>query len=487
MLPSRGLTRNPASVLRYSLTSRIKPARTSTRQFSQAQSQSSVLSRRGLSRAGIPQHGCITPALPTVGSGVSAGIASSVFAQRSGAARNLSLWPFQSKPETTPQPIETPPESAAPTPAEAQAPMSSAPATPEYQPDISALPEDLLAELDSTSILDIPERIGFLKELGLDFGYGPTTCCEWLLEHIHVYSGLPWWGSIAAVAVLFRAAMFYPALNGSKHQARLKLLQTTPEYKKAKADFDEAVYRTKDQAAMMYARSEMKRLMSSSGASMWQPFVNFAMIPFSYGMFRLIRGMAGIPVPGMESGGLAWFSDLTVHDPLYLLPCASVGLAVIMFKQMQRANVTSDTMQQTMMKGMMYIMPPLMFLGTAWLPAALQWFFLVLSIGSVAQTQATLMPSVRRWAELPPLPSPEVAAAQAVEYQGPTKRGGGFRDTLEQGVTAASKSLKEATGTTDEKARWKRAQEYEEQRALEEKEKTLRRIEEVRRRRAERQ
>jgi len=233
---------------------------------------------------------------------------------------------------------------AAPPAAEAQAPVVEANASEtttnasvsspvvNQQPEISQIPEDLLRELEPHSFVDIPERIGFLKELGLDFGWGPTACCEWLVEHIHVMSGLPWWGSIAAVAILFRAAMFYPTLNGSKHQARLQKVQATPAYIKAKAEFDEAAFRTRDQAAMMYARAEMKRVMQSSGASFWRPFIGMAMFPFSIGMFRLIRGMAGVPVPGLETGGLAWFTDLTVHDPLYILPCISVGLGVYMFK-----------------------------------------------------------------------------------------------------------------------------------------------------------
>ncbi|KAI1735218.1 hypothetical protein F4680DRAFT_435839 [Xylaria scruposa] len=502
MLPSRGLTRNPASALRYSLSSRTKPSRTlSTRQFSQAQSQSSVLSRRSSSRANISQHGQIAPSISAVGCGTSVGIASSVFAQRSGATRNLSLWPFQSKPQTpqTPQATDTPAEWSAPAEAQPPAyetsslstpaePASSAAVPPASETDLSQLPDDLLRGFDSQSFLDMPERIGYLHDLGLDYGWGPTAVCEWLLEHIHVYSGMPWWASIAAVAVLFRGAMFYPTLVGSKHSARMQKVQGTPEFKKVKAEFEEAAFRTHDRGAMMYARAEMRRLNKAADVSTIKPFVSFAMFPFTYGMFRLIRGMAGIPVPGMETGGMAWFTDLTVHDPLFVLPIISTGLAVLSIQQMQRANLSSNPAQETIMKGMTYIMPPLMFLGTAWLPAGLQWFFLCLSMSTVVQTQATLNPAVRAWADLPTLPDRNAAAPAtqggAIQYQGPTKRS--FRNSLEDGMSAASKSLKDATGATDEKARWKKAKEYEDQRAEEERQKAMRRMDEVRRRRAER-
>ncbi|RWA03426.1 hypothetical protein EKO27_g11679 [Xylaria grammica] len=384
---------------------------------------------------------------------------------------------------------ETPSESSAAAPVETPSPVPEppAPSTPtEATSGFSELPEDLLREFDPHSFLDIPERLGYLKELGLDYGWGPTSTCQWLLESIHVYSGMPWWGSIAAVAILFRAALFYPTLVGAKHQALLQAAQAKPEFIEAKARFDEAAYHTKDRAAMLTARSDMTRVTRESGAAAWKPLVGMVMFPFSIGMFRLVRGMAGIPVPGMETGGFAWFSDLTVHDPLFILPSVGVALGVLMLKQTQRANLNPNAMQKSITKGMTYLLPPLMFLGTAWLPAGLQWFFAVLSVGSVAQTQATLTPAVRRWVGLPPLSDRNTAISKTIptiQYQKPTT----FRSGLEEGMNAATKTFKEATGSTDATAVWKRAQKYEEKRAAEEKEKTFRRMEEVRRRRAERQ
>ncbi|KAI0467963.1 hypothetical protein F4859DRAFT_220387 [Xylaria cf. heliscus] len=531
MLPSRGLARSPASALRYSLSSRTKPAQIlSTRQFSQAQSQSSVLSKRRLSRASTFQYGQTTPSISAsaVGYGasasasvsVSAGIASSVFAQRSGAARNLSLWPFQSKPQTpqTPQTADTPSEfspelpasssasaqppvyetsslsasasapspslspSVSPTPAPAPADfVSNAAVPPASQTDLSELPDDLLRGFDSQSFLNIPEHIGYLYELGLDYGRGPTACCQWLVEHIYIYTGWPWWATIAATAFLFRAAIFLPSLKAARNQALMQKLQADPEYAKARVTFTQAAYRTSDRAVMMSARAEMQRLEREVGVSKLILLVNFLMIPFSYGMFRLCRGMAGIPVPGLDTGGLAWFTDLTVHDPFYILPCMSIAMAVVVMKQMQRANLTIEPTQLMIQKIMLYLMPPLIFIGTAWLPAAVQLFFVMVSAGSIVQSQAILTPAIRAWADILPLPDRNPAPG-VIQYQSPTNRG--FRGALEGGIVAAKKTLNDATGSTDEKTRWKKAQEYERKRAEEERQKATRRIDEARRRRA---
>lgn len=201
---------------------------------------------------------------------------------------------------------------------------------------------DSFSDLDLQSVLNIPEQIGYLKGLGLDFGWGPTACLEWLIEHVYIYSGMPWWATIATVALAWRAALFVPTMNSSKNQALVQQMNSNPEFVNAKAQFEEAMLRSKDRVAQMQAREKMMRIKKQSGVKFVRFLVPLTTIPFSYGAFRLFRGMAAIPVPSLETGGLAWFTDLTVHDPYYILPLASVGLAAAMF-QVSTYIVSSTT------------------------------------------------------------------------------------------------------------------------------------------------
>lgn len=292
---------------------------------------------------------------------------------------------------------------------------------------------------------------------------------------------MPWWATLATVAVAWRVAIFLPTLSASKHSAIAQQLHSRPDFIKAKAEFEEAAWRTKDRVAMMRARNRMNIMKKESGASMLIPFFGFLTIPFSYGMFRLFRAMAAIPVPSLETGGLAWFTDLTVHDPYYILPAASIAITVLMFQQTQAANVARNEMTENIQKGMKYVLPPAMFLCTAWLPAGIQWFFLVFSAGAVAQTSVTLQPGVRRWAGLPPLPSKGQApfpstGSGSIVVQNP--RGSVPKNTKNTGVSSIFAPNKQ-------KEEWVKAQEYEERRATEEKEKAFRRMEDIRRKRAE--
>ncbi|KAI0849035.1 60Kd inner membrane protein-domain-containing protein [Daldinia vernicosa] len=490
MLPSRGLPRSiPASALRNTWSTRtqpIRPLQVPIRYFSQVQSRSTRLnSVRNISCAPTSLFGSRT---------IVAATASSVFAQRSGASRNLSLWPFSSKKQS---PVETEPASTPePLYTEPPAPVENYerfPEEPLASTTSTSAPTDhtqsAFSDLDLTSVLDIPEQIGYLKNLGLDFGWGPTSCCEWILEHLYIYTGMPWWAAIAAVAAVWRLIMFWPTLTASKHSALIQQLERNPAYAKAKEEFNEAAWKTRDRMAQMRASEKMMRLKKETGASTFRMLATFWTVPFSFGMFRLLRGMAALPVPSLETGGLAWFTDLTVHDPYYILPITSIALTAVMFKQTRAASLSKDPKTEGITKLMMYGLPPVVFLGTAWLPAGVQWFFLMLTTGSIVQTSATLNPTIRRLAGLPPLPMPnqgggliQTAAVATPTWQAPTSFAQRSASEATQGITESAKGL---LGVDKQKEEWKKAQAYEERRAAEEKEKAYRRMEELRRKQAE--
>ncbi|KAI1206802.1 60Kd inner membrane protein-domain-containing protein [Annulohypoxylon truncatum] len=483
MLPSRGLSRSsPASALRATRSARtqsVRPLQVPLRHFSQAQSRSLLLGRsRVASSAPISAIGSRT---------VLAATASGVFAQRSGTSRNLSLWPFSSKQkspaETQPASPSTAPESSglsepsepvAPPEAWAQsspAPQDIAPSSPTQHVDLgSTQPEpSFLSDLEVTSILDIPEQIGYLKSLGLDFGWGPTACCEWLIEHIHIYADMPWWATLTIMAFAWRALLFVPTLRSSVHQAKLAELARSPEYLEAKKQFDEASYAGRDPMGQRQATMKMMALKKSSGASTIKSLASFLSFPFSWGMFRLLRNMAAIPVPSLETGGVLWFTDLTVHDPYFILPFTSVAITALLFKQTQAANLAPPTgVMASVQQGMIYVLPPVMFLATAWLPAGLQWFFLMFSVTSVIQSSATLNPGIRRWVGMPPLPTKSQAASLA-GVASTSSPGGGIMQSLMDSTENKKKEY------------YKRAYEYEQRRSAEEKQKAQR-MEEMRRR-----
>jgi YidC/Oxa1 family membrane protein insertase len=191
--------------------------------------------------------------------------------------------------------------------------------------DASPLPFDFTGD----ELLNMPEKIGYLHAMGLEYGWGPTSMMQWLLEHIYIYSGMPWWASIAAVAIIVRAAIFKASLTAAEHTHRLQELRKNPRFEEASRRMQEAILVSKNQEEMMNARMEVLKMQKAAGIQTWRTFVPLVNLPVAFGMLRLVRGMAALPVPSLETGGMLWFTNLTVPDPLFILPVAGAVLMTL--------------------------------------------------------------------------------------------------------------------------------------------------------------
>ena len=200
--------------------------------------------------------------------------------------------------------------------------------TPGFIPEHIQAPLDefISSPLDSVTTAEYPhisEHIGYLKELGLDYGWGPTAFVQTLLEHVHVYTGTPWWGSILLTALFVRLALLRSYITASDTSARMVLIN--PDIKPIKDRLDAARH-VKDVDEMRRLAEELRALYRSADVHIWKVFVPLLQIPLGFGTFRLLRGMSDLPVPGLENGGLLWLQDLTLSDPYFILPVVT-GLA----------------------------------------------------------------------------------------------------------------------------------------------------------------
>jgi YidC/Oxa1 family membrane protein insertase len=182
---------------------------------------------------------------------------------------------------------------------------------------------DKAIDLASANLNNIPEQIGYLKAMGLDYGHGPTGLMEWILEHVHVLAGTPWWASIALTALLVRIACLYPNFLGTDNAAKMAIV--APLAKPLMEKMKESS-RLGDTAETMKIRAELQMLNKRAGVKYWMALVPLIQAPIGFGTFFLLRGMSNLPVPGLEAGGLLWFSNLTIPDPFFILPLATAGI-----------------------------------------------------------------------------------------------------------------------------------------------------------------
>lgn len=167
------------------------------------------------------------------------------------------------------------------------------------------------------------EQIGYLKDSGLDYGWGPTAFIQTLLEHVHIYTGTPWWGSIILTALLVRLALMRAYINAADTSARMAVL--TPDVQPLKAQM-KAAQQNQNKLELGRLTQEVRNLYKAADVKIWKVFVPMLQVPLGFGTFRLLRGMSELPVPGLENGGFLWLKDLTVADPYFILPLMT-GLA----------------------------------------------------------------------------------------------------------------------------------------------------------------
>jgi len=146
---------------------------------------------------------------------------------------------------------------------------------------------------------------------------------QWILEHVHVYAATPWWATIVITGVVIRILMIKLYVNASENATRMAI--AAPLTRPLTEKLSEA--RAKgDQSAMLQIQSEVMRINKKAGVSMMKSFLPFAGGLTTYGMFVLLRAMARMPLPSLETGGALWFPNLCIPDPYLLLPIATAGI-----------------------------------------------------------------------------------------------------------------------------------------------------------------
>ncbi|TKX26802.1 putative mitochondrial inner membrane protein [Elsinoe australis] len=300
----------------------------------------------------------------------------------------------------------------------AASPAAQTPSSPPVQPTTSPTNPATSSAVDTSSAtsnlteVNIPdptpiplptEQIGYLKSLGLDYGWGPTSALEWTLEHIHVYSGLPWWGSIVLTSALIRLSFFPLLMRMSDVQARMAHIKPKlDEFNKAMM----TAYRSQDQQGLAVAQQNMQNLRLRAGVSFGPMVANVGVnMIFAICALKLMRAMSSLPVPGFLNGGALWFTDLTVADPYYALPLIMAGA----FHMTLRLG-TEPGMEMYNSGGMRHFMlygiPGLIFISMSWFSAGLNLWLASSGLVSISLGKLLQRPSFRERYGLMQTPKP---------------------------------------------------------------------------------
>lgn len=228
---------------------------------------------------------------------------------------------------------------------------------------------------------------------------------EWLLEHIHIYSGMPWWGSIAATAILWRVAAFPLYLKSSDISARQTALIPIT---KPVTDRMTAAQRKGDREEVMLCMRQVQAIRQRAGLSyraQFTPMILQGVI--GYCGFKLLRAMSNLPVPGLQDGGFLWLMDLTSPDPWGIMPILMAGsMHAIVRMGGENGAQGADQLPKGMQPLMLYGMPGIIMLIMAWQPGALCVWFAASGALGLSQGLALKNEKVRSFFGLAPLYKP---------------------------------------------------------------------------------
>ena len=187
-------------------------------------------------------------------------------------------------------------------------------------------------------------------------------------------------GCVFPIMVMAQKAM----VNMNKHLPVTQKLQVNAQMASLRGNVDEAKFANKALNEYMIAEN------CHPAKTMWPMMAQGV---FFMSAFFGIRGMCNVPVESMTTGGLAWFSNLTVADPTMILPTVT---AATLFLQIHLGadGINTSTMPD-IMKKLMYIMPLVSIPVMINFPAALNVYWLTNNMISLVQARVIKRPAVR--------------------------------------------------------------------------------------------
>lgn len=152
--------------------------------------------------------------------------------------------------------------------------------------------------------------------------------------------------------------------------------------------------------------------------------VPLAMAPVFISFFFGLRKMANLPVESLKTGGLFWFTDLTVADPFYILPLITSVTVWITLEVGVDGMKLNASQHGHLMKYVFRAIPIIMFPFTLNFPAAILCYWVSTNAISLIQVSVLKLPAVRQKLNIEP--------ARVIPADLMPKNKQGFRDSFKE-------------------------------------------------------
>lgn len=137
---------------------------------------------------------------------------------------------------------------------------------------------------------------------------------SWSIELLQVSTGMPWFYTIIAGTLFWRAGLIPTALTSMRNTARLR------PYADQIKTLDEQAQGVKDRAAQMEIMLKKQKLMEKAGVSLRSMFLPpVIQMVGNFGLFFAIKNMVQLPVIQLTQSGVWFLPDLTLTGG-YVMP-----------------------------------------------------------------------------------------------------------------------------------------------------------------------
>lgn len=247
------------------------------------------------------------------------------------------------------------------------------------------------------------DQIGYFQSVGLaQSWFWPEGIFQHIFEYIKVYSGMPWWATIAVVALTSRTCMLPLYLSSS--DAAAKMARIKPEL----TVLMEKTKKASDQREIQQAMIQRRKLMQDNNIKVLNMAKPLLSVPVFLGFFNALRGMSNVPVEGFTTQGIAWFQNLSAVDPYCGLQIITATLYAATFKFF--GGETGAAQVSPVMKKVFTYMPFIAVPLTMALPSSVCFYFAINSVFSLIQSNVLKSSTLRSKLGLAPMVSPEEQA-----------------------------------------------------------------------------
>ena len=225
------------------------------------------------------------------------------------------------------------------------------------------------------------------------------------VHFIHDMTGFHYAGSIFAATCLIRLIILPLAIRGQRAASRMAHVQ--PELQVVKQRYE--ALGTPTQAEQKAFADQMRSLFAKYDV---KPFQSLAaplvQVPLFIGMFFGMKKIPELFPTELSTGGLLWFTDLTVPDPTYILPitCGLSFLATIEAgkDQMIDSSPSTGPMMVNAFRAMAFVAIPVM----TTFPAAMLCYWVPNNFITLVQSVTLRQPWVKQqfgiWDRPKPVP-----------------------------------------------------------------------------------